>query len=740
MRVLVGDFWGGGAAAVVALPAAIGFGVAIYEPLGQAFNAQGAMAGMVGATILGIVAAKFGGCQRLISAPCAPAAAVLAALALQLSQAGMPASQLLLSLFLISVLSACFQLIFGFSKLGTLIKFMPYPVVAGYLAGVGLIIVGSQTPKWLGVTGNVNLWTAITSPDLWRMPSIIVGVVAMLLMLVAPHITKRIPAVILALFGSAFTFFLLGFWDPALRILESNPFIVGPLGGSNASSEPSNSLGGLSNLFASIVKPWEALVEMQLPPIGSLIYPALTLAVLLSIDTLKTCIVLDTLTHSRHDSNKELIGQGLGNFASAILSGMPGAGTMGATLVNISSGARSSASGIIGGISIFLIYILFAPWLAWLPLASLGGILTVIGIKMIDRHSLSLIKTSDTRLDFAVIFSVALVAQLFSLIAATGVGILFAAILFLRQKISERTIRRTTFGNQIFSKNKRLEIEREVLEQNGAQTVILELQGTLFFGTANQLYSATEPYLHRCRYMILDLRLVQSVDYSAAHILEQIRDRLGETGGELILSDLPRQMPTGEDLRQYFAHTGILHKGLNIRVFEKLDDALEWIEEKWLSEAGLWPRAEQHFSLRDFSVFSDRSEDTLSDLMNSMENRVFSAGETIFSAGDKSNEIYFILRGEVRIDMDMSDGRGHHIASHHQGDFIGEMGFLDGAPRADSALAVTEAELLILSRADFDALAENHRRLASLFILSIAKVLAGRLRQANNELRVLVHN
>ena len=737
MRIQSGDVWGGFAAAVVALPSAIGFGVAIYEPLGQAYNAQGAMAGMVGATMLGVVAAKFGGCQRLISAPCAPAAAVLSAVAIQFTQGGMPANQMLLAFLLISLFASCFQILFGLSKLGELIKFMPYPVVAGYLAGVGLIIIGSQTQKWLGVSGNVNLWTAVTSPAQWKLPSLIVGAVAMLLMWQAPRITQRVPAVILALFGSALTYWALGFWDPSLRVLEGNSLIVGPLGSSGVESASGDSLGGLSNFFTSIAKPWEAIAAMQFPPLGILIYPALTLAVLLSIDTLKTCIVLDTLTHSRHNSNKELIGQGLGNLASAVCSGMPGAGTMGATLVNMSSGGKTNASGIIEGAAVLFAYILLAPWLAWIPLASLGAILTVIGFRMIDRHTLSLLKTSDTRLDFVVIVAVAVVAQIFSLIAATATGLLLAALLFLRKQIEERTVRRTTFGNQVFSKNKRLAIEREVLEQQGTQTVILELQGTLFFGTANQLYLAAEAYLSRCTYLVLDFRLVQSVDYSAAHVLEQIRDRLKETGGELILSNLPVQMPTGEDLRQYFAHTGVLHKGLNIRLFEELDQALEWIEEKWLSDAGLWPRKDRDYSLRDFDIFSERSEDTLADLAASMERRTIPAGQRIFSVGEESDEIYFILRGEVRIDITMPDGREHHVASHHQGDFVGEMGFLDGFPRTKSAVATTEVEVLILTRDKFHDLAENHRRLASLFVIEIAKVLSSRLRQTHDELRVL---
>ena len=737
MRIQTGDIWGGISAALVALPAAIGFGVAIYEPLGQSYNAQGAIAGMVGATLLGIVAAKFGSCQRLISAPCAPAAAVLSAIAIQMGQAGMPASQMLLAFLLISVFAAFFQILFGLSKLGNLIKFMPYPVVAGYLSGVGLIIVSSQTPKWLGVTGNSSLWSALHAPDLWRTPSLLIGFVAMVLMWGGPHITKRVPAVILALTGGICMYWVLAIWDTSLQGVAGNTYIVGPLGQSNGLFDLGNTLEGLTNLYVGISKPWEAIFAMQAPPLMTLLYPSLTLAVLLSIDTLKTCVVLDTLTHSRHDSNRELMGQGFGNLAAAVCSGMPGAGTMGATLVNISSGARTSNSGLVEGFAVLLAYLLLTPFLTWIPIAALGGILTVVGLKMIDLHSFSLLRNRETRLDFLVVITVAVVAQIFSLIVATGTGLVLAAILFLRKQINEHTVRRITLGNQIFSKNKRLEREREVLEKNGSKAVILELQGALFFGTANQLYQAVEPYINQCRYLVLDLRMVQSVDYSAVHVIEQIRDRLSEIGGELLLSDLPSQLPSGEDLRNYFSHTGVLHEGLNIRAFNELDDALEWMEEQWLAKEGLWPRADRNYSLRDFDVFAGRSEDTLSDLSAAMETRHIVAGEKLFSLGEASNEIFFIVRGEVRIDILMPDGRQHHMATHHQGDFIGEMGFLDGRARADFAVAVTDVEVMVLTREKFDLLADNHRRLGSLFMLEIARVLASRLRQTSNELKIL---
>ena len=148
---IVGDFWGGLAAMLVALPSAIAFGVTIFSPLGGAYAGYGALAGILGVTALGLVAPALGGTQRLITAPCAPAAAVLSAFAIEFMRGGATPQSVLFSLMAIGLLSGIFQVIYGALGLGRLIKYMPYPVVSGYLTGVGLIIVGSQVPKLLGV-------------------------------------------------------------------------------------------------------------------------------------------------------------------------------------------------------------------------------------------------------------------------------------------------------------------------------------------------------------------------------------------------------------------------------------------------------------------------------------------------------------------------------------------------------------------------------------------------------------
>jgi SulP family sulfate permease len=304
--------------------------------------------------------------------------------------------------------------------------------------------------------------------------------------------------------------------------------------------------------------------------------------VLLSIDTLKTCVVLDALTRTRHNSNRELIGQGLGNISASLLGGVPGAGTMGATLVNISSGAQSRISSVMEGVLSLFAFLLLGTLIAWVPIAALAGILIVIGVRMFDLDSLQLLKSRSTILDFVVIAAVIVTALTVSLIAASGVGIALAVVLFIREQIGGAVVRRKSYGNQTFSKQVRLPAEMAILEKRGGDAVIFELQGSLFFGTTDQLYTALEPELKTRSYVILDMRRVQSVDVTAAHMLEQIEDTLAERNAFLLFSTLPRDLPSGRDMRQYFAQVGLVRPERHVEAFGELDEALEWVEDRFI--------------------------------------------------------------------------------------------------------------------------------------------------------------
>lgn len=720
-----GDLWGGTAAMLVALPSAIAFGVTIFSALGSRYGAQGAVAGILGTVALGLLAPLFGGTSRLISAPCAPAAAVLSAFAIEHMARNGSAELGLLLLALMGVMAGGLQLLMGGLKLGGLIKYMPYPVVSGYLSGVGMIIIGSQLPRFLGTPKGVNFAEALTSPAHWRWQGMVVGAATIVVMLAAPKATKTIPAPVLGLLAGILTYLLLGVFDPALLTLAGNSFVVGALGGDGGS------------LFAGFTARWAALGQLDLSVLRDLLFPALTLAVLLSIDTLKTCVVLDALTRTRHQSNQELMGQGLGNLAAGMLGGIPGAGTMGATLVNLSSGAQSRLSGLIEGLAALIAFVLLAGLISWVPVASLSGILLVIGLRMIDRHSLHFLKSRDTIMDFVVIASVVACALSVSLIVASGVGVVLAVLLFIREQVYGSVVRRITSGDQSFSKRVRTRDEMNVLIEHGGRTAVAELQGSLFFGTTSQLFHALENDLKIRKYLILDLRRVQSVDITAAHMLDQIKDMLFERGGMLIFSQIPKRLPNGRDMEKYFDQTGVVRSDRPVRIFGEVDEAMEWVEDRILEEAALAANEETLLELAEIELFRARKPETLAELEENLEVRVIPAGERIFSVGDQGDELFLIRKGTVRIVLPLSDGHGRHIATFGRGAFFGEMAFLDGESRSADAMAFTEAHLYVLSRRAFDVFADNHHKAGLDLMERLAGILAGRLRYTNAELRAL---
>jgi len=214
---LAGEIWGGVSAMLVALPSAIAFGVTIFAPLGGSFAARGAIAGILGAMAIGLVTPALGGTNRLISAPCAPAAALLSALAIELARQGTAPESAALMLGIVALLTAALQIGFGAVGLGRLIKYMPYPVVSGYLSGVGLLIILSQLPKLLGAPRGAHLWETLTGPETWRWQAIVVGGVTISVVLLAPRLTKAVPATIVGLAAGVGAYFVIALADRGLR-------------------------------------------------------------------------------------------------------------------------------------------------------------------------------------------------------------------------------------------------------------------------------------------------------------------------------------------------------------------------------------------------------------------------------------------------------------------------------------------------------------------------------------------
>jgi len=719
----IGDTWGGLAAMLVALPAAIAFGVAIFSGLKGSLAAEGALAGILGTIVLGLMAPAFGGRSLLITAPCAPAAAVLTALGAGLTQQGLAVGTILILLGIIALLAGAVQVGLGVAGIGRLIKYIPYPVVSGYLSGVGLIIIGGQIPKFLGAPAGAGLLDALKAPDTWRWQSIAVGAVVIAVMLLTPRLTRAVPATILALLAGVGGYLALGLADPALLHAEGNPLVVGTLRGDG------------SSIGAMVEQHWLALKNVSLRQLVELLPSALTLAALLSIDTLKTGLVLDTMTRAHHDPDRELIGQGIGNLCCALVGGVPGSGEMGPSLINVSSGGVTWRSGVMAGIFSLLALVLLAPVIAWVPIAALAAILIVVGFRMIDRHSLAFFYSAATRFDFAVILAVILVAVFGNLIAASAVGVALAMLLFIREQTRSSVIRQRIEGRDLIAKRLNVPETSSLLERGAGNIVIFELQGSLFFGTASQLQAALEAEADTRKYIILGMRRVQSLDVTATHVLEQIMERLEARGACLIFSDIPKGLPSGLKMKHYLKETGVVRPTSNAFAFREIDDALEWVAAR--ESEGMPTAATETLDLRAMPFLAGCSDAAVAALGHAVDIRTVAAGKRVFKAGSEDEALFFIRHGSVKLTVPIRKKDNYHLATCGPGDIIGDIGFIEAGPEGVDAVATVDSEMYVLRRDDFERLAAEHGDLAVAIVGCVARSLATRLHATIGEVQAL---
>lgn len=724
-RNLLGEFWGGLAAMLVALPSAIAFGVLVFSAVSPSMAGQGAFVGMVGAAVLGVVAPLAGRTPALISAPCAPAAAILSGLAAELVSKGLPTEQVMAALAATALLAGFFQVLYGVLKGGQLIKYIPFPVVSGYLSGVSLIIVMGQLPKLLGLPKSVTLGQGLFEPALWQWQGIVVGVVTIVVMLVAPRVTKVLPAAIFGLVAGILCYFGLGLFDAGLLSLEGNSLVIGRM--------PS---GGL--FFQMMKERFSFMMDITLADLELVFHSAAALSVLLSVDTLKTCVILDTLTKNRHNANRELLGQGVANLCSFLSGGMAGAGTVGATVVNFSSGGRTIVSGVIEGSLVVLALVALSSLLAWVPIGALAGILLVVAFRIFDWHSFNLLKHKETRFDFVVIATVVIVAETIGLIPAAVTGIGLAIFLFIRDQIHVTVLRRKASLQEVSSKTHRDEQEKQLLKEYGYQAGVVDLHGNLFFGTTDHLFTQLEADLHKKKWLLFDMRRVESLDYTAAHLFTLMHDRLKEKGGKLLFSSLPSSLLTGHDLERYMTTVGLFNEQSGIGIFETRDQGLEWLEDRVLESAGWQSQSENCLcDLKDMELLRELDEATINSLRLSAREQAFKAGETIFTVGDQGDELFLIGSGTVCIQLPLMGGKYHHLATFSCGDYFGEMAFLDFQRRSADAVAKTDCQIYILSRKKFDWQVYDNAVLGVKVFARIAKALSFRLRQTDIELCAL---
>lgn len=606
-----GDLFGGLTAGIVALPLALAFGVS---------SGLGPQYGIYGAIFISFFAALFGGTPTQISGPTAPMTAVsMVFIAGILAINDGELEKALPAIVMVFLLAGVFQIVLGFLKLGKYIRFIPYPVVSGFMTAIGLIIIVTQIQPALGydvksdtqyvesfklhaeeeilvnilkeesengilVLENISETdkraAEVTPEEILKESKALAskeakGVLGTLKIL--PRIIKSINwleflltlGTIIIVFG--FKKITTVIPSALVALIVVSALAIGFNLNYNPISEIPNGFPEFQGSF---------LLKIKSSDITPYILTALTLALLGAIDSLLTSVVADNMTKTKHNPNKELIGQGIGNSVSALFAGLPGAGATIRTVVNINAGGKTRLSGMLAGIFLLIILLALGPIASKIPAAVLAGILITVGISVIDYKGLKAIPhlTKDMKIgpikissEVVIMFVVMILSSIWDLIYAVGIGLIFASLIFMK-KIGDLTSNKSNIVNlnpkDIWSD------EKDFPKNLKEEVFIKHINGPLFFGSTTNIQELAKQIPDTASLVVIRAKSMNYIDQSGLYTLEDIFVDLANKNIQIALVNItnqPRLMMERIDIIP-----DLVPKEM---IFDNFEDCTTWIKE-----------------------------------------------------------------------------------------------------------------------------------------------------------------
>ena len=522
---LKGDIFGGITAGIVALPLALAFGIQAFGGIDDpAASSMGALAGLIGATLLGFFASLFGGTHSQISGPTGPMTVITAALISGVWASQQSMSAVLISMSLAGLFCGLFQIVFGIIKLGKYVRYIPYPVLSGFMSGIGVIIILQQIYPLIGLKSPVLVVDMITQlPERIAggisLAALFLGLGTIAIIYLFPLITKKIPSTLVALLVMTIV---------ALFCNMDEKLLIGSIPAGFPMpffAKEGISLSGLN---------WGEILKAS-------IIPGLTLAGLGSIDTLLTSVVADNITKTHHNSNRELVGQGIGNMISGLFCGIAGAGATMRTVVNVKSGGRSQISGMVHSLLLLAVLLGLGRFVRYVPLSVLAGILITVGWGIIDFKGFKdLLKIP--RADAVVLIIVFLLTVFVDLLTAVGIGMVIACVLFMKRAsdLVEGGYSSSEMTN--FDKESPWSDEGGIPDEMRHKIYIQRLNGPIFFGTITKFQNVMNDVPEDAKIVIIRMRLVSFMDQSGLYAMETaIKDLQGR--GVMVLMTIIQPQP-----------------------------------------------------------------------------------------------------------------------------------------------------------------------------------------------------
>ena len=553
-----GDIFGGITAGIVALPLALAFGIQAFGGIDSPEAASmGALAGLVGATLLGFFAALFGGTHSQISGPTGPMTVITASLisAAWTASSGNFAA-VIIAMAMAGVFCGLFQILFGLIRIGKYVRYIPYPVLSGFMSGIGVIIILQQIYPMIGKKSPVSTLDMILGfpaamADGVSVMALLMGLGTILIILCFPRLTKKVPSTLVALIVMTIVSILCSF-DAALTIGQIPAGLPMPF-----FMKDGIDLGGIN---------WFETIEAAL-------IPGLTLAGLGSIDTLLTSVVADNITKTKHDSNQELIGQGIGNAIAGMFCGIAGAGATMRTVVNVKSGGRTQISGMVHALFLLAILLGLGSLMKYVPLAVLAGILITVGWGIIDFRGFKDL-THIPKADAFVLIVVFLTTVFVDLLTAVGIGMVIACVLFMKR--AGDLVENQYHGGMLtdsYDKETPWEDEAGITEEMKKNIYIQRLDGPIFFGSITGFQRVMHDIPAGIKTVIIRMRRVNFMDQSGAYAMETAVKDMQAQGIEVLMTIIQPQP-------DYIMHSTSLIPNVisEDKTFKTFEDCIEYLK------------------------------------------------------------------------------------------------------------------------------------------------------------------
>ena len=521
------DFVAGLIVAIIALPLSIALAIA---------SGVSPEKGLYTAIVAGFVIALLGGSRVNISGPTAAFATIVAGIVAQFGTSG---------LIIATIMAGIMLIVMGLCKFGSLIKYIPHTITTGFTSGIAVTICIGQLKDFLGLTFAEGTHAVETTEKLAavakslgtvNVTSAIVGLVALAILIVWPKISKKIPGSLIAVIAG-------------VAIVKGFDLEV-------------NTIGDLYQISGGL--PRFELPGFSFGLVRDLLPSAFTIAVLAGVESLLSCVVSDNMIKDKHNSNTELIAQGVGNIFSGLFGGIPATGAIARTAANVKNGGKTPIAGIIHALVLLLVLVVLMPYAAWIPMPVIAAILFMVAYNMCEwRQFVDICKTAP-KSDITVLVLTFILTVVFDLVVAIEFGLLAAAFLFIKRMVDVTYIRPWTYVD-----------EKNVSEENRLKPVppktqVYEIDGPMFFATSDKI--ASIPIKRGIKIIILRMRNIPAIDASALRAIEGVYDYCQKRGITLLFSHVNEQPLAAMQKANFYEKVG------EENFLENIDEALEYAE------------------------------------------------------------------------------------------------------------------------------------------------------------------